>query len=67
MHSCFTPRKGLKLAKKDGEWQTVYSAKDNCKRLVVPEIGAFEADAVCLKINSVWGDSKAHVFAFELS
>ncbi len=50
-----------------GKWQTVYTVKDNCKRLVIQDSEAFEAEAVRLVVNSVWGDSKAHVFAFEVS
>jgi hypothetical protein len=50
-----------------GKWQTIYTVKDNCKRLVIQDSEAFDAEAVRLVVNSVWGDSKAHVFAFEIS
>jgi FAD dependent oxidoreductase len=60
--------KGFEIqAQNGGEWRTVYTDDNNFHRLVILEIAPFEAEAVRLKINSTWGDSKAHVYSFEIS
>lgn len=51
----------------NGKWATVYSENENFHRLAVPAITPFKAEAVRLKINASWGDSKAHIYSFEIS
>ena len=54
-------------AKNGGEWTTIFSETNNFHRLVTPGVETFEAEAVRLKINSTWGDSKAHIYSLEIS
>lgn len=49
------------------EWKTVYECGENIKRLVKVSFDApVKADAIRLVVTETWGDSSAHVFAFDV-
>lgn len=62
-------RKTKKLHASDpnaGEWITVSDVKFNFKRLNKLNFNPIEVDAVRIIVSETWGDSHAHIFAFDV-
>ncbi len=50
---------------RDGQWQPIHVVRDNRRRLVFLPVSEDNITGCRMRIKRTWGDSDAHVFAFE--